>query len=165
MKIDSKTIAYNGILASLYIALTLITYPISFLGIQIRIAEILILLCFFNKSYILGLTLGCLVANMFSSIGVVDVLFGGIATLISCLLISYCKKLIVAISIPVLINGGLIGLELYLFLKEPFLISFLTVMIGELIAMIVGYLLFFFLRKNKYFYNLIDAKRNIDFKL
>ena len=55
MKITTKDIAFTAIIAALYAVLTLVTYPISFLGIQFRLSEILIILTFFNRSYSVGL--------------------------------------------------------------------------------------------------------------
>lgn len=164
MKLDAKGIAYNGFIATLYVVLTLITFPISFLGIQFRLAEILILLCFFRKDYIFGLTLGCIIANLFSSIGVVDVLFGGVATLLSCLAIIFCKHLAIAILFPIALNSLIVGLELFLFLKEPFWISSGTVALGEIAVLLFGYVFVMIFRKNKYFFELIRANQNMSFK-
>lgn len=52
MKIDTRSIISNGIIAAVYVVLTYITYTISFLGLQFRFAEILVLLCFFLLSVI-----------------------------------------------------------------------------------------------------------------
>ena len=100
-----KTISYNAIICALYVAITLLSYPISFQAIQFRISELLLILCFFRKDYTAGLTLGCIISNLFSSLGPIDALFGGVATLLSCLLIGLCKHLVVAVLIPVIANG------------------------------------------------------------
>ena len=86
-KITTKDIVSNALIAALYVVLTLITYPISFLGIQFRFAEILVLLCFFRKDYSIGLIIGCAIANLASSIGLVDVGFGTAATVVACVCI------------------------------------------------------------------------------
>lgn len=164
MKLRAEDIAYNGVIAALYVALTLITYPISFLGIQFRVSELLILLCFFRRDNILGLTIGCIIANLFSAIGPIDALFGAIATLLSGLAISFMKQLGLAILIPVVVNSFVVGFELNWILKEPFWISVGLVAIGEVVVLIVGYVFCLIFKKKSRFYSIIRANRNLDFK-
>lgn len=159
-----RSIASNGIVASMYVILTLVTYPISFEGIQFRFAEILVLLCFFRKDYTLGICLGCALANIASPLGLLDTLFGTLATLLSCLCIMFCKHLLLAIVFPVLFNGIVVGLELYFLLNEPLLISIISVALGELVVMIVGYFIYLSIKKRKDFFLLIGASQNINFK-
>ena len=59
-----KKIVITGLVAAIYAALTLVIAPLSFGPIQFRISEIMVLLAFINPIYILGLTLGCLLANL-----------------------------------------------------------------------------------------------------
>lgn len=164
MKIDARFISRNAMLAASYVVLTLLTYPISYLGIQVRIAEILILLCFFRKDYVIGLTLGCLIANS-ASFHPLDMVLGTTATLLSCLVIMYSKHLLFAIFVPVIFNGFIIGFELNFLLHEPLWLSIGTVALGEMIAMIIGYVLFRILKTNTKFFSLIDANQNLDFKI
>lgn len=159
-----KSIVYNAFIAALYVILTLLSYPLSFGQIQIRFAEMLVLLCFFRKDYIFGLTIGCAVANLFSTLGMVDVLFGTLATLISCLLIMWCRHLVVAVLIPVIANGFIVAFELYQFLALPYWISAMWVSLGELGVMAIAYIFFMFLRKRKRFFESIRATQNIGFK-
>lgn len=161
-KVNSMVI--NAAIAALYVVLTLVTFPISYSGIQFRIAELLVLLCFFRKDYAFGLTIGCVIANLASSIGFIDCLFGGLATLISCLLIGYCKYLIVAVLIPIVINGFAVGFELYLFMEADLLTSILWVALGELAVMIVSYILLRIFSKRDWFYPMINANQNINWK-
>ena len=162
MKINTKTIAVNGVVAALYIALTLLCYPFSFLGIQFRFAEILVLFCFFNPKLTIGVTFGCVVANFASELGPIDALFGGLATLASCLIVSFCKHLFIAGIFPILINAFVVGAELYFILKVNFWINVGTVALGEFAVMVVGVILLTILRKrNKKFFELIGATRNL----
>jgi uncharacterized membrane protein len=164
MKINLKHIADNGILIAAYIALTFLTYPFSYGAIQFRVAEVLILLCFFRKDFIIGLTIGTLISNV-GSFNPVDMLFGTLATLLSCLIIIYLKHMIIAIFIPTLLNGFIIGAELFFVLKEPFWLSVLTVALGEMVVLIFGYVLFMILKRHKAFFKFIRATQNIDFKI
>lgn len=164
MKLTKKDIAINGVLAAAYFVLTLITYPLSYGLIQVRLSEILIILCFFNPKYLLGLTVGCLLANTFSTLNILDTLIGTVATLLSCVLISLMKNLLLSCLIPIIINAFLIGLEIYLFIGSPYWVAVGYVALGEFVVMVVSYILFANLRKSEKFLKLIDAKRNVDFK-
>jgi uncharacterized membrane protein len=132
----------SSIVAAIYAALTMLL-PFSYLGVQFRIAEILVLLVFIDKRYIYGLTLGCLIANLGSPLGPVDVIFGTLATLIALLLISKTKNLFVATLWPAVVNGIIIGLLLYYLLDLPFLLSAAQVFFGEFVMVtLIGYFLF-----------------------
>ena len=153
MKFNLKHMADNGLLIAAYIALTFLTYPFSYGAIQFRVAE----------DFIVGLTLGTLISNI-GSFNPVDIFFGTLATFLSCLIIINLKHLLIAIFIPVLFNGVIIGLELFYVLKEPLFLSMSTVALGELVVLIFGYILFMILKKNKQFFSFIKATQNVDFK-
>lgn len=161
-----KRIARNAIVLALYIALTFASYPISFNNLQFRISEILVLLCFFNRDYVIGITLGCFLSNIASPFMPWDLLIGTSATLLSCLAISYCKHLGIAILFPIIFNSFLVGIE-YHFIAEnplPYMYSVGIIALGETVVLIVGYSLYMFIFKKQNMIKLIDAKRNIDFK-
>ena len=169
MSNTSKTIdiiARNGIIAGLYAALTLACYPFAYGMIQFRISEFLVLLCFFRKDYTVGLTLGCAIANLFSpELFLWDVLIGTSATLIACLGICFCKHLVVACILPIVANAILVGIELSVILEiESFIVCAAFVALGELVAMIVGYVLFMLLKKRRTFFDAIKATQNVEFK-
>ena len=84
-----RRLTANAIVAALYFVLTWASSPIAFLGIQVRISEFLLLLCFFNKDYIAGVTIGTLLANLMSPMLPWDLIFGTLATLIAMI---YNKK-------------------------------------------------------------------------
>ncbi len=160
-----NSITRNAILCALYIVITLLTYPLSFNALQFRISEILVLLCFFRKDYIVGLSLGCAISNLLSTIGLIDVLFGTVATILSCLVIMFCKQLAVASLFPIIFNSFIVGTELWLFLEEPFWISVGWVALGETVVIVVGYIIIMCLKKRKdFFKGTIGATQNLDFK-
>ena len=160
---DEKDIIQNGLLAALYVVLTYIMAPISFWAIQFRLSEILVLACFFDKKKIVGLTLGCFLSNLVSPLGLIDLGFGTLATFLACLGIIFSKHLIVAIIFPVIFNGIIVGLELYL-IGEPLWFSIGMVALGELGVMVVGYVILMLIKKNKGFFKVVRATQNIDFK-
>lgn len=158
--VTKKVIRISAV-AALYVALTLSLSWLSYGDIQFRIAEILVLLCFFRKDYAISLIVGCAIANCFSPMGIVDVLFGTIATTLSVLFIAKSKHLILSIIYPALFNGVIVGLELYYMMDFPFVISSVFVFIGEAVVMIIGYFIFRILKNNKSFIELIHANQNI----
>lgn len=160
-KLTIKDIAINAMIAAMYFTITYFTQSFAYLNIQFRIAEILLLLCFYNRKYVIGVTLGCLLANITSPLGWPDMVFGTLATLSSAILISYSKRLWLAGIWPVLLNGVVVGLELHILLELPFWISGLEVVAGELVVLVVGVIIFYFLQRYKGFLGAIDAKQNI----
>lgn len=143
----TKRLVRTAVIAALYAVLTLFLAPISYGNIQFRISEIMVLLAFFDPFYIGGLTLGCFVANILGPNGMIDAIFGTIATFISVYAISITgkyikndtKALIVASLWPVIFNGIIIGWELNYLYQLPFILSILEVAFGEfVIVTIVG---------------------------
>jgi uncharacterized membrane protein len=76
-------IAKSALIAALYVAVTGLLAPFSFGSVQVRVADALVILAFYSQSAIYGLTAGCLLANiLWSPFGILDVLFGTLATFI-----------------------------------------------------------------------------------
>ena len=158
-----KTIAFNGVLAAMYTIITIVCTPFAYGPIQFRVSEILVLLCFFNKRYSIGLIIGCFLANLNSPTMTLDILFGTAATAIACVDIMFSPRLAIAVLFPIVANAFIVGWELTYF-GEPFWFSVGWVALGETVVLVAGYIFFFLLRKNETFYRLIDAKQNINFK-
>lgn len=73
-----------AVIAAVYVVLCLALAPFSYGAVQVRIAEALCLLPVFGAEYIVGVTLGCFLANLLGST-VIDVVLGTLATLLACL--------------------------------------------------------------------------------
>lgn len=145
-----RFILQAAIIAAMYAALTLAFVPICYGQIQVRVSEVLTVLPFFTPAAIPGLFIGCLIANIASPIGIVDVIFGSLATLLAAYLTSKMKKTYLAPLPPVIVNGIIIGFELYYVYKLPLLISMGWVALGEIVTCYgVGYFLVVALDKNK----------------
>lgn len=154
-----NTLVRLSIVAALYVLLTIIN-PFSYNAIQFRISEILVLLCFFRKDYSIALILGCFIANLFSSMMLYDIIFGTLATVLTCICIMFSKNIYLTIIYPVLFNSVIVGFELYLAFNTPFYLNALYVAIGETVVIIVGIIIFSRLRKNYNFLELIKANQN-----
>ena len=137
-----------AIVAALYTAVPLVVYPFSFGYLQIRISEALTILPFYMPEAVLGLFIGCIISNFFSTnIVILDVIFGSIATLLAALLTNLCSKLgkkgrWLAPLPPVLVNAVVIGLVIALSTTQSgegsfytiFLFNCCTVGLGQLVA-------------------------------
>ena len=157
MKNKSIRIARIGIIAALYITMSLAIAPLTYGLIQVRFAEMLLLLCFFDKDYCYSLTLGCLVVNAFSPLGIIDVVFGTIGTIISVIGIRFIRR-IYLVWIPPVLSSFMIALEFTITASEPFWLSFGTIALGEFIAVaLIGTPVFMLLSRNKRFLELIGV--------
>lgn len=155
--ISVKLIVVNAMIASVYAALTLAISPIAYSEIQFRLSEIMVFLAFYNKKYIPGLIIGCIIANLFSPMGLLDVIFGTISTIIVCITMYVIKNRYLAAIIGTIITGLIIGGELWYAYQIPYLINALYVAIGELIVLIIGALVFKAIEHNEYFINILKT--------
>ena len=147
-----KLIVRQAAICAMYVALTLTLQPISFGQVQFRVSEILVLLCFYDKRNMIGLIIGCFIANLFSPMLVFDITLGVLATVLSLIGISFIKNMYLGAICPVVFNGLIVGLELNLAFELPYFESALYVALGELGVMVVGVLVFKLLEKNQYIY-------------
>lgn len=135
-----------AVIAAVYVVVCLVLAPFSYGAVQVRVAEALCLLPVFGAEYIVGVTLGCFLANLLGST-VVDVVFGTLATLLACL-VTYklrdirVKGLAIPASLPpVVFNMIIVGaFEITFFFSDGAptvmlaVFNAVTVGIGELIS-------------------------------
>ncbi len=168
MKNRNRRIAYIAVVAALYAALTyaqnLLLPGSATMAVQFRVSEVLNVLALFTPLAIPGLTIGCIISNLYS-IGSglpLDMIFGSIATLGATSCMYFLRKVKIAkypflsMLMPALWNGVIIGWEIeYFFIDGPFeWTGFLTqggfVAIGELAVMLtLGTVLYFIIDKRK----------------
>lgn len=148
----------TALIAAIYAVLTIILAPISYGPVQFRLSEILVLLAFIDPIYIIGLTLGCFLANLFGGLGIMDLVFGTIATFLSVSAISLTSKfikhrltsLIISSLWPTIFNGVIIGWMLNYVLQVPLLLTMFQVGIGEFVVVTIIGVPVFKLISNKY---------------
>lgn len=87
-QLNTAQIARAAIIAAMYIVFTLLPpfNAISYGAVQFRLGEALVLLPFLLDEAVLGVIVGCLVANLFSPFGLVDVVIGTSVTAAAALL-------------------------------------------------------------------------------
>ncbi|MGG7077525.1 QueT transporter family protein [Clostridium sardiniense] len=145
-----------AVVAAIYVVLTVAIAPISYGPIQVRISEILVLLAFYDKRYIVSLTIGCLFANMLSPLGMADIIVGTLGTFFSVYAISKTKNLFIATLWPTIFCIPVVGV-LHLLIGLPFWIYLFGFMIGEFISVtIVGYPIVKFISKNSKLISIIQ---------
>nr|WP_026090149.1 QueT transporter family protein [Salinicoccus carnicancri] len=132
---------YNALLAAIYVALTVVN-PIGTMAIQIRVSEMLAVIPFFNRKYIPGIILGVGIANLFSGLGVMDVVVGVGIAVISYTISYFIKNAWVNDAQYSLLCGVFVGLMLWLVAGIPFWFSFVTITISTLITTFIGTFIF-----------------------
>ncbi|MDD3164893.1 MAG: QueT transporter family protein [Oscillospiraceae bacterium] len=154
-KITTKQLSLCGIIAALYAVITVSTSFMAYGPFQFRISEALCILPAIVPVTSLGLFVGCLAANLFSTVSTIDVVIGSAATLIACLWTARCKKSWFIPAPTVIVNAVLVGLELaWVYTPDAFWSGFVTmgaqVGFGELVVMYaLGLPLLTFLRRSK----------------
>ncbi len=145
-KLSVRRLVRCAVIAAVYVVVCLVLAPFSYGAVQVRVAEALCLLPVFGAEYIVGVTLGCFLANLIGST-VIDVVFGTLATLMACL-VTYklrnvrIKGLAIPASLPpVIFNMIIVGaFEITVFFSDgaptAALAAFnaVTVGIGEIIS-------------------------------
>lgn len=154
MHTSTKKLAAAAVVGAAYAALTMVLAPISYGAIQMRVSEVLCILPFFAPCTAWGLFLGCAIANLVSASGVLDVVFGSLATLGACLCVAALGKgsgarswtrCILAALMPVVWNAVIVGAVLMWTLTETAFPTFSPVFwvfagevgAGELAVMLV----------------------------
>lgn len=145
---NTRKIAYAGLLAALYVALT---YAQNFLlpgttsmAIQFRASEALCVMAFYSPSAIWGLTVGCLLFNI-SNAGALplDWLVGTLATFLATGAMYLTRKItlknipFLGLLMPAIFNALLVGWELTFYIGDAFWLNALYVALGELGVLLV----------------------------
>ncbi|KXB35296.1 QueT transporter family protein [Atopobium deltae] len=116
-ELKEQNIARIGVIAAVYAAASIVTLTalsgLAWGPIQFRVSEALCVLALFTPEAIPGLTLGCIIANVYNIIasgsgvlGLLDVIFGSLATLLAAWFTWRLRKnRLCAFSGPVLANA------------------------------------------------------------
>ena len=153
---NTKKISLCAIVAALYAVITILSAPLSYGLVQFRLSEALVVLCCFEPLLGVGITMGCFLANLFSTVTALDMVIGTLASALACLWTARCKKPWMLPLPSILCNGLLVGgmLAFVLFpenLLTGFAVSFVQVAFGELVVLtVLGLPLYFFARKTDF---------------
>ena len=159
MRINTKKLAVMTIFAALYAVGVIFLAPISFGIVQVRVADAMLpLSMIFGLPSALGLSLGCIVSNVYGGLGVIDIVGGAAANLVACTLAWYIGRKgrrtqrflgTVAETVAVsLIVGGYLAV----IFQVPVEIGLLGILIGSTIAInIIGFPIEEAIRRSKIF--------------
>ena len=94
MKLHTRQLTCAAIVGAAYAVLSIFgsIFGITYGPIQCRFSEALCVLPFLLPETAWGLGVGCLIANLLSPYGVLDIVVGSAATLLAALLTARCKK-------------------------------------------------------------------------
>ena len=148
-----KLICQGGIIAALYLALTLLANALGLANyaVQVRFSESLTILPYFTPAAVPGLFVGCLLSNILTGCALPDIIFGSLATLIGAAatyMLRHKSKWLAPL--PAIVSNAIIVpfVLLYAYGIEPLWFSFVTVTAGEIISCgVLGMLLLNALRK------------------
>ena len=148
-----KLICQGGIIAALYLALTLLANALGLANyaVQVRFSESLTILPYFTPAAVPGLFVGCLLSNILTGCALPDIIFGSLATLIgavSTYMLRNKSKWLAPL--PAIVSNAIIVpfVLLYAYGIEPLWFSFVTVTAGEIISCgVLGMLLLNALKK------------------
>ncbi|MDD7511876.1 MAG: QueT transporter family protein [Peptostreptococcaceae bacterium] len=112
----TKKIAIGALIAAVYAVLTIAIAPLSYGVMQLRISEAMTVLPAFTPVAIPGLFVGCVISNLLSPVGIMDILLGSLASLIAAYgshLLRHNKWLVPLP--PVVVNAFIVGPMLYFY--------------------------------------------------
>ena len=145
----ARVVAMTGITAALYVVATLAIQPLSYGAVQFRFSEVMVLLAFIDPFYSLGLIIGCAISNIFSTVGLIDVVFGTLGTVVAVAGITRCKNLFIATLWPT-ISMLIVTVGICLGTGLPYLPTLATVMFGEFVVVTcIGYPVFKVIMRNQ----------------
>ena len=141
MRNKAKNLTYGALIAAVYVTLAhlqnfLLPGSASAMS-QVRIAEVLCIFAFFTPAAIPGLSIGCFLFNLTSSMALpLDFVIGTAATALAAGgMYLLRKRPYFGFLLPAVFNGLLVGWELSVYIGGGFWMNAAYVAIGEVIAM------------------------------
>ena len=105
MSSATKIIVRAGLIAGLYVVLSLLTLPVASGAIQFRLSEALTVLPLFFIEAIPALFVGCMLSNLISGCMLLDVILGSLITLVSAVLTYFVGKTVKNVPLKIVIGG------------------------------------------------------------
>lgn len=160
-KTNTLYLVQSGIIAAMYAAATYLSsvFNLAYGQFQFRLSEAFTILPVFTPAAIPGLAIGCVLGNLASPYGVVDIALGTLATLLAAIMTRATRNIklkgvpLLAPLFPVITNCIIVGAEITFFLPEGaswagFAASALSVGVGETaVCWLLGLPLYLVLQK------------------
>jgi len=132
---NTKQIAFAGVISALYVVLTVMFAPISYGPIQVRFAAGLCTLASVHPYLILPLGFATALANVMGGYGAWDIGGGAVATMAACTGCYLLRrwKYLVPMAIPVC-SAPILAAYLHILFGLPFIWTVLYIAVGQTIA-------------------------------
>ena len=157
-KFDLRDLTMAGLIAALYVLLTLFAQMLGLASgvIQIRISEALTILPVFTVAAVPGLTIGCLLANFMTGCAAWDGLFGTLATFLGAVGTRVIGRRVPVLGpvFPILANCLIVPpVLMYVYgAEEAWWFLIITVGIGEILSCgVLGWILYKALKRTTLF--------------
>lgn len=131
---DTKMIVKAGVIAAIYVILTVIMGETSFGPLQFRISEAMTILPLFEPAAIPGLFVGCFLSNIFGRFGIIDIVFGSITTLIAAYITSKMPNKYLATLPPILLNAFLVAIWVSKTSNLPYIPTVFSIGFGQFLS-------------------------------
>jgi uncharacterized membrane protein len=141
LKVTAKWISVVVVFTALYAASVVFLAPISFSIYQVRLADALLPLSMvFGMPSVIGLSLGCIVSNVYGGLGIIDIVGGTVANFVACSLAWYLARrsglirrflgsIIETITITLIVGG-----YLSLIFEVPLEFGLFGILVGSVVA-------------------------------
>ncbi|MBQ6819448.1 MAG: QueT transporter family protein [Clostridia bacterium] len=126
MKRSVKQLTVSALIAAFYAVFTLSSSALglAYGPIQFRLSEAMTILPVFTPAAVPGLVIGCVLANLTSPYGLVDICFGTLATLLAAVCTRLLRNLkikglpVLSALMPVIFNAVIIGAEIAMLMPD-----------------------------------------------
>ena len=149
--LTTRRMVRGGLIAAVYAVLCMAFFTISYGDVQFRVSEALTVLPLLMPEAVPGLFIGCLLSNLLGGMGILDIVFGSLATLIAALLSRWMRHLPKPLAVlpAVVVNAFIIGgVVLHMGAGLPLWLSIGSVGLGELVVVyVLGLPLYYALNK------------------
>ena len=105
MSKTTKKLVRAGLIAGIYVVLSLITFPVASGAIQFRIAEALTILPLFFVEAIPALFIGCMLSNLITGCFLLDVILGSVVTLVASVMTYFVGKVVKRSALRIIFGG------------------------------------------------------------
>ena len=137
----TRVIAYGGVVAAAYLVATVAIAPMSYGPIQFRVSELLKPRALFDPFFAVAFLIGNFMANLSSPFGPWDYIAMPIVDCCAALLCWQLRRwpYVAVIIQATAISAGVAAFPLGMALGLPFLPTFASVLVSELVLLLVGY--------------------------
>ena len=168
-RFDTRQITLAAMVAALYAVLSYFgsIFGLTYGAIQCRFAEALCVLPFLFPATAPGLFVGCIITNLMSTVGPLDIVLGSLATLLAALWTAKMPNRFLAPLPPVICNGVIVGAMIAWYevgfgpgFWTAFAFNGVSVAVGELLACyVLGSILLSVLPRVRYLQSMMPAGR------